>query len=380
MFRFAEYCRTMSDRVRREAYTVALAQCVTPASVVLNVDAGLGLASLIACKLGARRCFAIDLSSIVQTVRDTSRENGFVERVVVLQGSSRDLKLPTPADVIVSDLPGTLPVIGTHLSNVLDARQRYLAPGGRMIPETDTLWLAVVAAPKSFDDRHQLWQTTLSGLKWRSMLPIVDNRCYEYQARPEELLCSPAEWARIDYATFTQLGLRGSVKVRIPQAATGHGLLAWYDSTLASGIGYSNAPGAREGDYGQMLFPWPEPVQLGAGDIVDIDLRADRIGAEYIWTWNTRIQRLDGSKGAEYRQSTFLGLPLSPEVLRKRAETFVPSLSMEGQVVLEVLQSMRSEMSIVALAEELFAARPTLFRSVGEAHGFVASVSARYSL
>ena len=33
----------------------------------------------------------------------------------------------------------------------MDARQRFLAPGGRLIPQEDTLWAAVVELPEVYE-------------------------------------------------------------------------------------------------------------------------------------------------------------------------------------------------------------------------------------
>ena len=58
MYSLADYGTMIADRVRLDAHAEALRRVVTPASIVLDVGAGTGVMSLLACKFGARRVYA----------------------------------------------------------------------------------------------------------------------------------------------------------------------------------------------------------------------------------------------------------------------------------------------------------------------------------
>jgi hypothetical protein len=60
--------------------------------------------------------------------------NGYADRITFHQTLSSAITLPQPADVIVSDLRGVLPLMQHHIPAIVDARQRLLAPGGVLIP------------------------------------------------------------------------------------------------------------------------------------------------------------------------------------------------------------------------------------------------------
>src|SRR5512136_2014557 len=109
MYSVAAFGEMIADRVRMEAYAEALRRTVRPGSVVADLGTGTGIMSLIACKCGARRVYAIDPSDAVQLAAETARDNGFGDRVVVIQKRSTDVTLPERADVIVSDMRGVLP-------------------------------------------------------------------------------------------------------------------------------------------------------------------------------------------------------------------------------------------------------------------------------
>jgi precorrin-6B methylase 2 len=379
MYSLADYGTMIADRARLDEYAEALRRLVTPRSIVVDIGAGTGVMSLLACKLGARRVYAIEPSPAVQILAEAARENGCADRVVILQRRSTELTLPERADVIVSDLRGVLPAYATHFADIVDARGRLLAPGGRLVPETDTLWLAVVSAPEEVERRRGPWQEAPHGLALGSMLPFLASAPFKYRARPAELVGPPVAWARVHYPTLTELGLRGSGACTVARAGTAHGLLVWFDAVLTEGVTHSNAPGVPEGIYGQMFFPWPEAVALQEGDSVGFEVRADPVGADYVWTWTTEI-RGAARPATRFRQSTFKAALPSPDSLRRRAPTFAPTLSPSGVQALEALEGMRAGRTVGEIAERLFAAAGGRFRSLDDAHGFVAELVERYGV
>ena len=373
MFNLNDFGSMIGDRDRLAAHAEALKQVVTPASVVVDIGAGTGIMSLLACQAGARRVYAVEPSAAVSILAASARANGFADRIVVLQQRSTEVALPERADVIVSDLRGVLPPYATHFADIVDARRRLLAPAGRLLPMRDSLWAEVISAADAFERRRRIWQSAPHGLDLRAALPFVDNELDKYRARPDQALCEPLRWAVLDYPTLTDLAVRGAGSFTITRAGVGHGLLVWFDTVLVEGIGYSSAPGgAPDGIYGQMFFSWPEAVVLQAGDRVAFELRADPIGADYLWTWTTE------TGATRFRQSTFKSFPPSPDSLRKRASTFAPALSATGTEALQVLEGMRAGRTIGQIAEQLLAAHPDRFRSLDHAHGFVAELAQRY--
>jgi protein arginine N-methyltransferase 1 len=384
MFTLPQFAKMIADRERLDAHVRALQRLVTPASVVIDIGAGTGVMSLLACQAGARRVHAIEPSSAVQILAQAARDNGFAERVVIHQCRSTEVTLPERADVIVSDLRGVLPPHGTHFEDIADARERLLAPGGRLVPAADTLWAAVISASEVFEERRAVWHGAPHGLDLRSAQPYADNFMERLRAQREQLLSAPIEWARLDYPAPVARAVRGRGTCIVAKAGVAHGLCVWFDAELVDGVGYSNAPGAPETSiYGQIFFPWPESVALAPGDHVTFELRADPVGSEYVWTWSTEVSRVPGAGAApavtRFRQSTFKSWPVAPASLRTRAPGWTPVLSPAGAEVLEVLEGMRAGRTLGELAARLCAAHPRRFSSVDDARDFVVELSRRYA-
>ena len=109
--------------------------------------------------------------------------------------------------------------------------------------------------------------------------------------------------------------------------------------------------------------------------------RADPNAGGYVYSWNTLVRTREAPDVAahRFRQSDFLGVPLSADGLRKRATSFAPELSAKGEIALQVLQRFRSGLTLETVANELHAAHPEQFRSFNAALDFVSDLSLRYS-
>src|SRR3990167_6681712 len=56
------------DEVRNRAYLEAMRRVITPASIVLDVGAGVGVLGLLAAKLGARKVYCVEPSPVVDHI------------------------------------------------------------------------------------------------------------------------------------------------------------------------------------------------------------------------------------------------------------------------------------------------------------------------
>src|ERR1700693_5273364 len=99
MYNIADYGDMVADRYRLEAYAQALRQVVSPRSVVVDLGAGTGVLSLLACQCGARKVYALDPADALALAGEAARANGFADRLVVVQESSTKVGLPERADV-----------------------------------------------------------------------------------------------------------------------------------------------------------------------------------------------------------------------------------------------------------------------------------------
>src|ERR1700722_6861520 len=148
----------IADRVRIQAYSEALRRVIRPGSTVVDIGTGPGIMAVLACQLGAGRVFAIEPDEIIQVAREVAAANRCADKIVFYENLSTKVTLPGCADVMVSDMRGILPLFGQHIPAIVDARQRFLAPGGAMIPQRDRMWAAVVEDREGYGELVELWE------------------------------------------------------------------------------------------------------------------------------------------------------------------------------------------------------------------------------
>jgi protein arginine N-methyltransferase 1 len=385
MYSVADYGAMIADRVRTGAFVRALRTAITPESVVVDIGTGTGIFALLACRFGAKRVYAIEPSDAIQLAREIAAANGLGGRIEFIQAMSTDVTLPEPATVIVSDIGGTLPWFGRHIPAIVDARERLLAPGGTLIPEQDTAWVAVADVPDLYRRQTAPWKDNAFGLDMEPAHHVVVNTFTRGRLTPEQMLTAAQRWATLEYRTVEDANVHASVCAPVKRAGVGHGLIAGFDRIVSDGERLSNAPDADaaikpESIYGTIFFPWSAPIALDPDDVIHLELGARLIGGEYVWSWNTRVlaQGRSDSVKANFAQSTFFGTPLSPASLQKRAASYVPVLNQRGQAARLVLQSMSTGLSLGEIARRIYEDFGALFPRQEDALAYVADVSQNF--
>ncbi|HEY0723304.1 MAG TPA: 50S ribosomal protein L11 methyltransferase [Pyrinomonadaceae bacterium] len=304
----------LADRSRMDAYAEALRSAVKPDSVVMDLGCGPGVFALLACKLGARRVYAVEPENIVGLAGEAAAANGFSNRIEFFEKLSTEITLPEPATIIISDLRGVLPWFEQNVSSIIDARKRLLAPGGVLIPRRDILWAAIVEAAEQYEELIDPWCNQFD-LDLSAATRLVTNTWRKTRIKPEQLLTDPICWTTLDYYEVDSPDVHAEISWQAAREGTAHGMAVWFDSELAEGIRFSNHPAAPEMIYGNGFFPFSQPVAVSEGERINVRLAADLVNDGYVWRWDTEVRGK-----ASFKQSTFFGAPLSTSQLRKSAQ------------------------------------------------------------
>ncbi len=379
MYSLRDYGEMILDRERFEAYSQAIAQTVRPGDVVLEIGCGPGVFALLACLAGARKVYAIDSEEIVHFARELAAVNGFSERIELIQTDSRKAQLSERANVIVSDIRGSLPLFGHAIESIEDARKRLLAPGGRLIPQQDILKAAIIEADDFYTRLGSPWSKSAHGLDLSPSLSLLLNGSYSSQFSGEQLLTEPQTWAVLDYSAGAKSFAAANLTFTVSRPGMAHGLCLWFDTELVDAIGYSSSPSAPKTIYGQVFLPWSEAVSVRDGQKVSAKLQAHLVGDDYVWQWETKIVGNATNPDRCFRQSTFQGANFTPQTLRRRAADFVPSLSQEGQVDRWLLEAMDGKRSLRQIAQAAAQRFPSIFPSWEGALNRAAELAARFS-
>lgn len=370
----------LADEVRMQAYTEALRQCVSPRSVVLDVGTGPGMFALLACRLGARRVYAVDPSDYVALGQALAADNDCGQRVEFLQATIEEVELPAPVDVVVSDMSGVLPWFEGNLPRLRQVRERLLRPGGVMVPQRDRVWVAAVSIEQSYADAMEPWRHELFGLNMDRARQMMTHEPWRHvPLTADDLVTPPQPVTTLDYRQPLATDLEAEIALTVERSATGHGLCLWFDRETAPGFGFSNAPGEADTVYGRLVLPWPRAVPLTAGDRIGLRLTAKLTGNDYEWRWQTAFGDDEaGARAPRFDQSSFFAQPLGTLRLAMQSPEYRTRLNQDGLVDLQALRGLEAGEPIGAIAAALHESFPERFPDAAAAHTRVAALAFRY--
>jgi protein arginine N-methyltransferase 1 len=384
MYTISDYGAMIADAARTQAFFRALRAAITPDSIVVDIGAGTGIFSLLACRLGARRVYAIEPDDAIQVAKAMAVANGCSDRIEFTQDLSTNISLPERADVMVSDIGGVLPWFRNHITSIVDGRRRFLAPDGVLIPRRDTAWLAVVEAEDWYAQQTAPLKNKGLEIDMEAAWNIVSNTFNRTNVKCQHLLTEVRQWTSVDYADVENPDVRGSAEWSVQRHGVGHGLALGFDRVLAPGVRISNAPSTPRKinagrTYSPILLPWSMPVALAAGDRVIVHLEAVLAGEDYIWNWKTSVRGgRSGAEKARFVQSTFFGVPLSAARLRKRGASYRPTLNEEGRIARFVLDSMNQCTPVGEIARQLSYEFTDRFKDAKDTLSYVADLAQKY--
>ena len=149
----------LADLDRVNAFRTALSEAVHPGDVVLDIGTGTGLLAIFAIQLGASRVYAIEQGDIVNVAEEVVAKNGISnEQIRFLKGHSSQVELPERVDLVVAELIGSFGLEESIIPVLSDARERFLKPGGRLLPS----WLDLYVAPTEEGEIQGRWQRVLA--------------------------------------------------------------------------------------------------------------------------------------------------------------------------------------------------------------------------
>ncbi|MCC3770855.1 class I SAM-dependent methyltransferase [Streptomyces sp. UNOC14_S4] len=133
-----------------EAFRAAVHEAVRPGAAVLDLGTGTGILAQWALEAGARTVYGIEFNAdVLRTACERVTAAGHGERFRPVHGLSFDVELPERVDVVVSEIMGNLADNEGFATILADARRRFLAPGGAMLPRRVESYLVPVSAPRA---------------------------------------------------------------------------------------------------------------------------------------------------------------------------------------------------------------------------------------
>ena len=306
MYAEFEVHRTMiCDRVRTGAFRRAIDSVVRPGDVVLDVGAGSGILSVFAARAGAARVYAVERTSVAVLARELAAANGVAEIVRVIHGDVTDVELPERVDVIVSEWLGGFGIDEGMLAPVIVARDRWLKPGGVMIPRLVTAWAALVH-DRYLAEMVEFLRASPYGLRFDDLIEKTVNELsysgtFRHLAAGDKRSDAARLWttdAGLIPLQHAQAPHEAEMVLPVRDYGTANALALWFSAQLAPGIALSVGPGDPPTHWGMTTAPLRSLVDLAPGMAVRARVRT--APARPAGTWTSWAIALPGADWEEH--------------------------------------------------------------------------------
>ncbi|KAI7995617.1 putative protein arginine N-methyltransferase 6 [Camellia lanceoleosa] len=232
----------IKDRVRTETYRAAVMQHQNyiAGKVVVDVGCGTGILSIFCAQAGAKRVYAVDASDIAVQANEVVKANNLSDTVIVLHGRIEDVEIDEEVDVIISEWMGYMLLYESMLGSIITARDRWLKPGGLILPSNATLYMVPITHPDRYTESIDFWRNVY-GIDMSAMLPLAKQCAFEEPSvetiSGENVLTWPHVVKHVDCYTITSHELESvttSFKFKSMMRAPFHGFAFWFDVEFSS--------------------------------------------------------------------------------------------------------------------------------------------------
>ncbi|BDA75308.1 type 12 methyltransferase [Calothrix sp. PCC 7716] len=328
------------DARRNQTYAEALEKIITPESVVLDLGAGLGIHGLLAAKLGAKRVYLVEPEDIISLTDKIVQANGYSARIQCLQGKIEEINLPEKVDVIISVFTGNFLLEEDLLPSLFYARDKYLKPGGVLIPQAAVMEAVPVSAPELYEKNIACWSEPHMEIDHSPARAFASQSIYYREdLKKARYLAAPASLLTLDFHEANSTHCESEVKYTVTESGLCHGFAGWFKMQLGD-TWLSTAPHEPPLHWSAAFLPLDPPIYLEAGEEVTFKLQRPLYGD---WTWQVK------NNTTQQVRSTFLGAPRSIKTIKKLGLNYQPQINEKGKAALYVLSHCDGSLSVEEL-------------------------------
>eukprot|EP00931_Biecheleriopsis_adriatica_P101674 TRINITY_DN76765_c0_g1_i1.p1 TRINITY_DN76765_c0_g1~~TRINITY_DN76765_c0_g1_i1.p1 ORF type:complete len:396 (-),score=84.93 TRINITY_DN76765_c0_g1_i1:52-1131(-) len=243
----------------------------------IDVGSGTGLLAVLCSRAGARRVVAVEASRLAHFLRQVVEANVVDGSVEVKECRAEDLDLPEgeAVDVIVSEWMGYFLLFENMLPSVLSVRNRYLKPGGLMLPSRCRLLASAFEDTEWRASKLDFWRS-VHGIDMSALVPLAAaTACERPQHRlidATSLLGSSVEILNLDLATVQEADLKrfeAQLRLEVPAGRRLDGIATWFECEFGSaGWLLSTSPESPATHWKQTVFHLRQPLEGGGTGIV----------------------------------------------------------------------------------------------------------------
>lgn len=273
----------LNDTRRNDAFEAAITKAIAergPDAHVLDIGTGSGLLAMMAARAGANHVVTCEVVPVIAaTAKEIVSQNGFSDRIVVVNKSSSELvvgqDIGRRVDILVSEILSSDLLAEDVLPTFEDAHKRLVNDDAIIIPRSAT---AVACLVESEILDKYAFVDKVSGFDVSGFASLAPNKLPVHGTM--------TEWKRLSRDIDLQvIDLTGTIHsedyrvIDIPVVSSGMaaGMVQWLKIDLAEGIEFENHPDDySDGGWLQILHPFQTPVPVEEGSVFKVIVGHDR--------------------------------------------------------------------------------------------------------
>jgi type I protein arginine methyltransferase len=253
---------------------------------VLDAGTGSGILACLAARAGARVVYAVDQADILEAARGVVERSGLAAQVRLLRGDFRDIRLPEPVDLVITETFGAWALAEAGLEDLVTTCQNNLAPGGKVLPGAVELWLGPVGDLAPLEEALGPF-SRYEGVHLDALIPTALRRGITTTLLPEHLAGPGRRLCSVPLPSRLPCG--GRVRFEAERIT---GLGCWFQLDLGEGYSLSTHPSAPLTHWRHHFLPLP--LECGGELALEVEIepaKEDRRGLEISLSWQTATQQ-----------------------------------------------------------------------------------------
>jgi type I protein arginine methyltransferase len=271
----------LRDEQRIRQFDKALKHAAMPGSSVVDLGAGSGVLSLLACRYGASKVLAVEGGLLANFLKKIAAANSFQRRVQVLK---RDLLAGPPrglsADIIVLELLGDFG-IDENIQEISAVWSRALKPGGTIVPKALTMYVRAVQSSE-LAEIVGFWHSRPHGFDFHPITKLAKRSPYVFWSAQCRYLSEPCVLGRVTLPAPKPIR---SVSCTLRCSAQGRvsGFVGWFEAELGPTVLIKHTPRSH---WSKVFFPISEELRVRKETSLRFTLRVHGLTSNGNWSWH----------------------------------------------------------------------------------------------
>jgi 2-polyprenyl-3-methyl-5-hydroxy-6-metoxy-1,4-benzoquinol methylase len=273
----------LKDYVRTASYRRAIERAVTPGTVAMDLGSGSGVLGFFAARAGAQKVYAIEKRPDILALSQQIAEKSGITTVDFIEGNSSQIPAsrfdPKP-DLLIAEILGHGILNERVIEFTLDARDRFLAPGGTMIPSKLDLYAFAYEEDFHLDIGLEVAELdNLYGFNFEPLAAALKKQLshqFEYvQPLHKRALADPVNVHTLDFTTLNALVF--SIPFTVVPTRDGHlsGFCCYFNAFLDATTTVTNSPWAPKTTWTQYVAKLHQPLPVVQGQSIKLRLIYD---------------------------------------------------------------------------------------------------------